>query len=147
MLWPMPEGLAPPFIEPTGPSVDDAAVLRAFVQGVPAGYSQRFHVERPALLIGRTVAAALRIDGAAVLVRVDLPEDLRHCKDLVEGALAAGGFVRLDQDTLLGVPVALHVLGLRLSSWDLWGADIDIAFRALRQAAVMEVPSVLNGGA
>ncbi len=140
----MPEGLAPPFIEPTGPSVDDAAVLAAFVHGVPAGYSPRFHVERPALLIERTFAAALRIGGDVVLVRADLPDDLRYCKGLVEEALVAEGLVCLDEDTLLGLPAALHLLGLRLSSWDLWGSDIDIAFAALRQAAVVEVPSLLS---
>lgn len=140
----MPEGLAPPFIEPTGPRLTDMAVLRGFVRGVPAGYSARFHVERPALLVERTVAAALRIGSEAVLVRADLPDDLRHCKGLVEGALAAEGLTSLDEDTLLGLPAALHLLGLRLSSWDLWGTDVDNAFAALRAAAVVEVRSVLE---
>ncbi|MBW3557574.1 MAG: hypothetical protein KY454_11630 [Actinobacteria bacterium] len=140
----MLEGPAPPFIEPFGPFLDDMAVLQAFVQGRPAGHSTRFHVERPSLLLERTVAAALRIDDDTVLVRADLPDDLRHCKGLIESALTVERLSCLDEDTLLGLPVALQVVGLRLSSWDLWGANIDDAFSALRGAAVMEMRSVLR---
>jgi hypothetical protein len=41
----------------------------------------------------------------------------------------------LDSETLLGVPVGIQLAGLRLSSWDLWGTDLDEAFAALRRAA------------
>lgn len=57
----MPEGPVPPFTEPTGPVVDDDAVLSAFARDEAAGHSPAFHVERPMLLVERMVAAALRI--------------------------------------------------------------------------------------
>jgi hypothetical protein len=34
--------------------------------------------------------------------------------------------------------VALQLFGLRLSSWDLWGDDIDAAFAALRAGCIAD---------
>ena len=137
----MPEGPVPPFIEPTGPALDDAAVLAAFTRDEPAGHSPRFHVERPTLIVGRDVAAAIRVGPRTVLVRDDLPDDLAPAKADVEAALHAAGLTLFDEQTLLATPVALQLLGLRLSSWDLWGADIDEAFADLRAACVADPPS------
>ncbi len=131
----------PPFAEPTGPAVDDVAVLAAYARSEPAGHSPRFHVERPTLLVDRNVAAAIRVGPRTLLVRDDLPDDLASAKAEVEGALAAAGFTRFDEETLLATPVALQLLGLRLSSWDLWGVDIDEAFADLRAACVADPPS------
>lgn len=134
------EGAVPPYVEPTGPAVEDADVLAAFARNVTAGHSSRFHVERPTLLVGRDVAAALRIGPHTVLVRDDLPEQFLWAKSAVEEALSAEGLRRLDDDTLLAAPVALQILGLRMSNWDLWGDDIDEAFAALREGCVAEQP-------
>lgn len=134
----MDEGNMAPFATPTGPEVDDATVLACFAQDVAAGHSPRFHVERPTLLVGRNVGAAVRIAPRTVLVRADLPERLAEAKAEVEAALAAEGLTLFDEDTLLATPVALQLFGLRLSSWDLWGDDIDDAFAALRSGAVAE---------
>ncbi len=136
----MPEGLVPPFIEPTGPAVDDATVLAGYARDEPAGHSPRFHVERPTLIVGRTFAAALRVGPRTLLVRDDLPDDLAPAKAEVEEALVAAGMTRFDEQTLLATPVALQLLGLRLSSWDLWGVDIDEAFADLRAACVADPP-------
>ncbi len=129
---------ANPYAAPTGPAVDDATVLECFARDVTAGHSPRFHVERPTLLVGRNVAAAVRIAPRAVLVRADLPDLWEAAKAEVERALSAEGLSCFDEDTLLATPVALQLFGLRLSSWDLWGDDIDDAFAALRAGAVAE---------
>ncbi|MDP9019253.1 MAG: hypothetical protein M3N25_00360 [Actinomycetota bacterium] len=142
----MPEGPAPPFNEPTGPSVDDDAVLSAFARDEAAGHSPSFHVERPMLLVDRMVAAALRIGPRTVLVRADLPPDLVWAKERVERALADEGMTCFDEDTLLATPVVVQMIGLRASSWDLWGVDIDDAFAALRGAVVAEQPGPLSSG-
>ncbi|MGI9120689.1 MAG: hypothetical protein ACR2G7_11320 [Acidimicrobiales bacterium] len=134
----MAEGVVPPFVEPTGPAVDDAAVLQAFGRDQAAGHSPRFHVERPTLLVGRNVAAAVRIAPRTVLVRRDLPDELAPARADVEEALAAEGMECFDEETLLATPVALQLFALRVSSWDLWGDDIDDAFAALRAACVAE---------
>jgi hypothetical protein len=131
--------MVPPFIEPTGPAVDDATVLTAFAAGdLAAGHSPRFHVERPTLVVGRNVAAAVRVGPRTVLVRRDLPDDLMASKVDVEAALGGAGMACFDEDTLLATPVALQLLGIRLSSWDLWGDDIDDAFADLRAACVAD---------
>lgn len=129
-------GLLPPFGEPPGPRTNEATVLATFIERGGAGHSDRFHVEGPALVVDGDVAVALRLGHGAVLVRLDLPDDVEGSKPAVERALAAAGRELLDHDTLLGVPVALQLLGLRLSSWDLWGLDLDAAFAALRAIAV-----------
>ena len=131
----MAEGFAPPFIEPRGPLRDDLSVIRAFVRREPPGYSERFHAEGDILLASRDVAAALRVGATTFLVRADLPGAAAFAKPVVEEGLAAEGLSRFDEDTLFATPVAIQMLGMRLSSWDLWGADIDSAFAELRQAA------------
>jgi hypothetical protein len=141
----VPEGPVPPFNEPTGPAVDDAAVLSAFVREEAAGHSPSFHVERPMLLVDRMVAAALRIGPRTVLVRADLPPDLRWAKTRVEQALAQEGMTCFDEETLLATPVVVQMIGLRASSWDLWGVDIDDAFAALRAAVAVEQPGPFSG--
>jgi hypothetical protein len=137
--------MVPPFAQPTGPAVDDAAVLRAFARDEAAGHSPRFHVERPTLLVGRDVAAALRIGPRTVLVRDDLPEKFVPAKKVVGRALGAEGLECFDEDTLLATPVALQALGLRVSSWDLWGDDIDAAFATLRASCIAEQPGPFDG--
>lgn len=141
----MPEGPVPPFNQPTGPAVDDEAVLSAFARDEAAGHSPSFHVERPVLLVGRMVAAALRIGPRTVLVRADLPPDLAWAKERVEQALTDEGMACFDEETLLATPVVVQMIGLRASSWDLWGADIDDAFAALRAAVVVEQPGPFSG--
>jgi uncharacterized protein with von Willebrand factor type A (vWA) domain len=132
------EGSLPPYAAPTGPAVDDATVLECFAQNVAAGHSPRFHVERPTLLVGRTTAAAVRIAPRTLLVRADLPDELAEAKGEVEDALAAEGLACFDEDTLLALPVVVQLFGLRVSSWDLWGDDIDAAFTALRAGCIAE---------
>jgi hypothetical protein len=132
------EGKLPPYSAPTGPAVDDATVLECFARNVAAGHSPRFHVERPTLLVGRTAAAAVRIAPLTVLVRADLPDELAEAKGEVEDALAAEGLACFDEDTLLALPVVVQLFGLRVSSWDLWGDDIDAAFTALRAGCIAD---------
>jgi len=129
------EGLLPPFAQPTGPRRPDAAVVDAFARAEPTGHSLRLHAEATVLLVDRADAVALRLVPRAVLVRADPPPKVATILPVVEEALAAAGLVRLDECTLLGVPVALQLVGLRLSEWDLWGHDIEIAFAALRAVA------------
>ncbi|MBA3286968.1 MAG: hypothetical protein H0U21_02935 [Acidimicrobiia bacterium] len=132
------EGLLPPFAEPTGPRVSDAVVVSTFARQEPTGYSRRLHAEANVLLVDRVEAVALRLTPRALLVRVDGTDEAATIVPVVEHALTTAGLRRLDERTLLGVPVALQLVGLRLSEWDLWGADIDAAFRALRAIAAGE---------
>jgi len=128
--------LLPPYAEPTGPRNDDEVVARAFAQGVYAGHSSRFHVEGDALMVDRIDAGALRVGPTTILVRLDLPDEQADARPVVERSLEDEGFTCFDRDTLLAAPVAIQVLGLRLSNWNLWGTDIDEAFSRLRLAAV-----------
>ena len=139
------EGSLPPYAAPKGPAVDDHTVLRCFAQDVAAGHSPRFHVERPTLMVGRNTAAAVRIAPRTLLVRADLPDDLAEAKGEVEQALAAEGLTCFDEETLLAFPVALQLFGLRVSSWDLWGDDIDAAFAALRAGCIAEQTGPMEG--
>jgi hypothetical protein len=93
-------------------------------------------VEGQVLLVHRDVPAALRIGPTTVLVRTDLPDAVADVKGSVEQALAGEGLSLLDAATPLATPIAIQVLALRLSTWDLWGTDIDEAFAAVRGAAV-----------
>ncbi len=129
------EGLLPPFAQPTGPRVTDASVVRAFARSETTGHSRRLHTEATVLLADRADAVALRLAPGAVLVRADAPPHAATVVPVVEQALTAAGLARIDERTLLGVPVALQLDGLRLSEWDLWGDDIDAAFAALRAVA------------
>ena len=81
------------------------------------------------------VACAIRIGADGVLLRLDLPEDLQSVRRLVEVAMTGAGMSKLDEETKLGPAVAIQLLGLRLSTWDLWGTDIDQAFSDLRNSA------------
>ena len=158
--WPLP-----PYIEPRGPRADDDAVVRAFLRADIAPHSERLHVEGPVLLGDRDVPTALRLGpggrggeaaggmapeltsrAPTVLVRLDLPDDLVPTRQVVEAVLEAEGLTLLDNDNQLALAVALQMVGLRLSSWDLWGADIDDAFADLRAAAVGGANDVLLGG-
>ena len=134
----MDDGILPPFAERPGPPVDDAAVLGAFARNEAAGHSPRFHVEDSVLIAAPGLATAMRIGPATILVRLDVPPDMAGAKRAVEEALGAEGMALLDEETLLATPVAVQRLGLRASSWDLWGRDLDEAFAALRAAAVGE---------
>jgi hypothetical protein len=128
--------ILPPHAGPTGPLNDDDTVVRSFAHGWYEGHSARFHVEGDALWVDRADTAALRVGPTTILVRIDLPDDLLSARPVVEQVLAAEGLTCLDSDTLLAAPVAIQLLGVRLSSWDLWGDDIDEAFLRLRAAAV-----------
>ena len=133
----------PPYGTAPGPLVDDATVLADFALRAEAGHSSLLHVEGPTLVADGDMAAGLWIGPGVVLVRIDLPDDLAEVKTSLEESLAAAGLERLDEDSLLAGPVALQELGLRLSNWDLWGTDIDVAFEALRRGAVgdQELPA------
>lgn len=113
----------------------------------PTGYSALFHAEGAVLLACGDVPIALHIGPEVVLVRTDLPDGMEPLRASVEQVFAASHLALLDTETLLAVPVALQMVGLRLSSWDLWGADIDEAFAALRAIAVSEPPDVIGGDA
>lgn len=126
----------PPYVDPDGVHGSDAQALAAFAEGGAPCFSAMFHVEGPALLADRAVAAALRLGPQTILVRTDPPEELEAARTQVENTLARAGFSRLDEETLWATPVALQVLGLRLSTWDLWGRNLDQAFDDLRQAAL-----------
>ncbi len=132
----MDDGLLPPFGDPGGPAVEDSALLSSYARGEPVGHSPRFHVEGPTLLATPDVAVAMRIGPSTVLVRTDLPGSVAAAKPEVEQALASHGMTLLDAETPLGVAIAMQALGLRISSWDLWGTDIDEAFAAVRAGAV-----------
>ncbi len=139
--WPLP-----PLFEPQGPLGDDNAVVRAFLLGEPAPHSQSLHVEGPVLRVHGDVALALRIGARTVLVRLDLPDDAEALRAVVEATLAEEGLTLLDHDTSLAVPVATMMVALRLSIWDLWGADIDEAFADLRREAMGGEDDALLGG-
>lgn len=99
------------------------------------------------LLVDRDVPLALRLGlGRTVLLRIDLPDDAATLRTGVEAVLTAGGLRLLDEDTQLGIAVGVQLVGLRMSTWDLWGADIDDAFADLRTAAVGGSGDVLLGG-
>lgn len=130
--------MLPPYGEPGGTPGDDGSVLNDFLGGEQAKadhHSELFHVEGNVLMAQADVACALRLGPTTVLLRLDLPESLEGVKRTVEAAMAEAGMVRLDEETKLGPAVAIQVLGLRLSTWDLWGTDIDRAFSDLRTAA------------
>jgi hypothetical protein len=143
----MTGGLLPPYGEPAGDRVDDAAVLAAYLGDQPAAvWSPQFHVEGTTLVAGGDRAMALRLGRRSFLVRVDLPDDLAPARRAVHDALAARGMELFDRETLLAAPVAIQVLGSRISLWDLWGADIDEAFADLRAAAAGEWDDLFPGG-
>ncbi|MCA1844736.1 MAG: hypothetical protein LC792_16395 [Actinobacteria bacterium] len=140
--------MLPPFSEPTGPLLEDAEVLAGYVGGAgPTGFSARFHVERPVLYASRTIAVALQVGPGTFLVRIDVPDGAEDARRVVGDTFATLGLSLFDEDTLFAAPVAIQVLGIRLSSWDLWGRDIDVAFADLRQAAAGPGAEPVLGGA
>jgi hypothetical protein len=126
----------PPYGSASGPLVDDGAVVARYACNGPVCHSPRLHVEGPTLLVDGDVAAGLRLGPEVVLVRVDLPDEVVDVRPALERALTAESLVCVDEASLLALPVALQMLGLRLSTWDLWGTDVDVAFAALRQHAI-----------
>lgn len=135
----MTDGLLPPYGEPVGDRADDARVLEVFVNDEPAlVHSPLLHLEGAVLVAGGDMAAAMRIAPRTFIVRVDLPADLEPVRRAVQLSLGAAGIRCVDSECLLAAPVAIQVIGLRTSTWDLWGADIDEAFAELRAAAAGE---------
>lgn len=138
----MSGGLLPPFGDPEGERADDTTVLDRFAAGAIGGvFSSALHIEGATLMVSRDVPAAMRLAPRTVLVRVDLPDEEQPMRPMVERALSARGLRRLDDATLFATPIAVQVLGLRMSTWDLWGADIDEAFTDLRAVAAGEIGS------
>jgi hypothetical protein len=122
-------------------------VLTAFLREEPASiHSEHFHIEGSVLVGGGDMATALRVGPRTFLLRVDLPADLETVRQAVEAAMEAEGLSLLDQETLLAAPIAIQRVGLRFSTWDLWGAQIDESFADLRHAAAGEWEELLPGG-
>lgn len=134
----MSDQILPPFGPAPGPEVRDADVLAAFAAARVSGHSRRLHVENDVLYADVMAIVSLRLSRTTLLVRTDLPEDVAEYRPALELALTGAGLSCLDEQTLLGIPVALQMVGLRLSEWDLWGDDIDHAFERLRSIAVGE---------
>jgi hypothetical protein len=97
-------------------------------------------------MANRDVPVALRIGPRSMLIHAELPPDLSEAKSLVEEVLTAEGMSLFDEQTLYGVAVGVQMVGIRYSSWDLWGADIEQAFTDLRVAASGGEEDVLFGG-
>lgn len=135
----MTDGLLPPYGEPVGDLADDARVFEVFINDEPTlVHSTLLHLEGAVLVAGGDVATAMRIAPRTFLLRLDVPSDLEPAKRAVQQALGAAGMTCVDSETLLAAPVAIQVLGLRTSTWDLWGANIDESFAELRSAAAGE---------
>ena len=140
--WPLP-----PLYEPRGPRDTDEAVVRAFLrQDGPTPHSDRLHVESVVLRVDSDMPLVLWIGSRSVLVLADVPDQLVDIRAVVEQALAGEGLTRLDEQSPLGVAVGIQLVGARTVTWDLWGADIDEAFAALRTAAVGGDEDMLLGG-
>lgn len=140
--WPLP-----PLYEPRGPRDSDEEVVRAFLrhQG-PTPHSERLHVEDTVLRVDGDMPLALWIGPRSVLVLFDVPDDLVDVRAAVERALGGEGLTKLDEQSPLGIAVGIQLVGARSVTWDLWGADIDEAFAALRTAAVGGDQDMLLGG-
>ena len=139
--WPLP-----PYVEPRGPEGDDAAVVRAFLSGDLPPHSARLHVEGSVLLVDRDRPLALRLSPTAALLRIDVGDDVAEVRRQVAAVFGAEGLTLLDEDSPLGIAVGVQLVGARASTWDLWGADLDEAFAALRQAAVGGTDDIILGG-
>ena len=120
--------------------------MRAFARNELAPYSNRFHVEGSVLVANRDVPVALRIGRRSMLIHAELPADLVEAKELAEEVFTEEGMSLQDEHTLYGVAVGVQMVGIRYSSWDLWGADIEQAFTDLRVAASGGEEDVLFGG-
>ena len=120
------------------PPEEDQTVLAAFAACQPSGRSPSFAIEGPVLMVDGDVPAALRLDRRTVLLRGDLPEDVAWARPIVAEVFRSAGYELFDENTLFAMPVAIQVLGLTYSEFDLWGLDLDDAFAALRVAALGE---------
>jgi hypothetical protein len=140
--WPLP-----PLYEPRGPRDSDEEVVRAFLrhQG-PTPHSDRLHVEDTVLRVDGDMPLALWVGPRTVLVLFDIPDGLAEIRDRVRAALTGEGLELLDEQSPLGIAVGMQLVGARTVTWDLWGADIDEAFAALRRAAVGGDDDMLLGG-
>ncbi|MGH9226681.1 MAG: hypothetical protein ACRD2W_23490 [Acidimicrobiales bacterium] len=125
----------PPLNEPFGPPGEDDEVVAAFAHDQLAPYSHLLHVEGPVLLAGRDWAVALRVGPRSFLVNHDMPADLHRAKIVVEDVFRSDGLEMFDEETLYGTSVGVQYVGLRYTTWDLWGADIETAFADLRLKA------------
>ena len=140
--WPLP-----PLYEPRGPRGSDEEVVRAFLRhDGPSPHSERLHVEGPVLRVDGDIPLALWLGPRTVLVLFDVPEQLLDIRAAVEQILAGEGLSKLDEQTPLGIAVGVQLVGARTVTWDLWGADLDEAFAALRTAAVGGDDDMLLGG-
>lgn len=139
--WPLP-----PYVEPHGPAGDDEEVVRAYVRAELPPYSATFHVEGPVLMAARDQAVALRLGPRSFLVNHDVFPDIEPAKALCEEVFRAEGMSMLDEETLYGPSVGVQQVGLRYTSWDLWGADIEEAFADLRVTAAGGQEDILFGG-
>jgi hypothetical protein len=143
----MADGLLPPYGEPVGDRADDARVLEVYINNEPAlVHSAQLHLEGATLMQGGDLAVALRIAPRTFLLRRDLPTDAEVAEKALKVALGAAGMTCLDEESPLAAAVAIQVLGLRMASWDLWGADIDEAFLELRTAAAGEWEDMFPSG-
>ncbi len=129
--WPLP-----PFLQPHGPHGDDASVVRAWLRGGIAPYSDRLHVEGPVLLVERDVAVALRLEMRSILVRMDVPDPSVDIIASVTSVLVEEGLTLVEADNQLAMAVAMQMVALRLSTWDLWGIEAQMALDALNEAAM-----------
>ena len=140
--WPLP-----PYFQPQGPLGDDVEVVRAFLRSEgPTPHSASLHVEGSVLRVNGDEALALRLGPRTALVHLDLSDAGEPARAILEAALTEEGLTLLDHDTPLAVPVATMMVAIRLSRWDLWGADIDEAFADLRREAVGGEGDTLLGG-
>lgn len=140
--WPLP-----PLYEPRGPRDTDEEVVRAFLRHVgPSPHSERLHVEDRVLRVDGDMPLALWVGPRTVLVLFDIPDGVADIRATVEAALGTEGLTKLDEQSPLGIPVGMQLVGARAATWDLWGADIDEAFADLRKAAVGGDDDMLLGG-
>jgi hypothetical protein len=110
-------------------------VARAWLREEPAPHSEALHVEGPVLLVERDMALGLRLSMRTVLVRIDLPDSTAPARQAVEEVLVQEGLVLVEGDSSLALAVAIQMVAMRMSSWDLWGIDPDMARTALEEAA------------
>lgn len=140
--WPLP-----PLYQPRGPRDSDEEVVRAFLRHRgPSPHSERLHVEDTVLRVDGDMPLALWIGPRSVLVLFDIPQQLAGIRAVVEQALTGEGLTKLDEQSPLAIAVGVQLVGARTVTWDLWGADIDEAFAALRRAAVGGDDDMLLGG-
>jgi hypothetical protein len=133
--------MLPPLAEPGGPRRTDVELVRDFVRGEPEGASPTLHIEGGLLVGGSSTPLAVRIGEWSVLTRRDVPEGMLPLRTLAEQVLGTEGLSLLDEDTPLGIPAGIQLAGLRVATWDLWGADIEQAYAYLRQAVVGSDPT------